>query len=179
VSRTLQSSRLATNQLKGNKWSKREPSPETWGEWGTAIGNYWAHRYASPDDVPGLPHYKRSPEPETWAEWGKNVGQYWANRYNSPDDVPGLRHYRREPEPEPFSVTDILDELFGNSLHRREPETWGEWGSAIGHYYANKYGSPDNVLGLPHYKREPEPEPFSIGDLGSDFGNLFGDFYVS
>jgi hypothetical protein len=94
-------------------------SPETWGEWGSAIGNYWAHRYASPDDVPGLPHYKRSPEPETWAEWGKNVGEYWAHRYATPDDVPGLRHYKRE------------------------------------------------------------PEPLSIGDLASDFGNLFGDYYVS
>lgn len=64
-------------------------------------------------------------------------------------------------------------------------ETWVEWGSAIGNvslgfiyscvlplmegqHYANLYGSPDNVPGLPHYKRSPEP--MTWGEWGSAIG---------
>jgi len=59
---------------------KREPEPESWAEWGQAIG----HHYADP-------WTKR--EPETWAEWGKNIGNYYSNKYSTPDSVPGLPHY--------------------------------------------------------------------------------------
>jgi hypothetical protein len=112
--------------------------PETWGEWGTNVGNYYADRYHSPDDVPGLRHYgtetdsdgtvsnndrtvtdnggtvtnNDGTQSETWDEWGHNVGEYYSNLYGSPDDVPGLRHYKREPAP--------------------EPETWAEWGKHVG-----------------------------------------------
>lgn len=63
-----------------------------WGEWGSAIGNYYSNKYGSPDDVPGLPQYKKR---ETWGEWGSAIGQHYANEYGSPDDVPGLPHYKR------------------------------------------------------------------------------------
>ena len=36
------------------------------------------------------------------------------------------------------------------SSSKREPETWEDWGTHVGNYYANKYGSPDDVPGLAH-----------------------------
>jgi len=30
-----------------------------------------------------------------------------------------------------------------------EPETWEEWGTNVGNHYANQYGTPDQVPGLP------------------------------
>jgi len=92
---------------------------ETWGQWGTNIGNYYANLYPTPDSVPGLPLYERSPAPETWAEWGENVGNYWANQYASPDDVPGLAQYKRAP----FSIGNLAS----------------NFGNLFGDYYGNKY----------------------------------------
>lgn len=150
---------------------------ETWGQWGTNIGNYYANLYPTPDSVPGLSLYERSPAPETWAEWGQNIGDYWANRYASPDDVPGLPQYKRGPSPFSIGVASDFSNLFGDyygNKYRRAPapETWAEWGENVGNYWANQYASPDDVPGLVQYKRAP----FSIGNP-SDFGNLFGDYY--
>jgi hypothetical protein len=148
---------------------------ETWGQWGDAAGNYYSSIYASPDDVPGLPQFnKRSPE--TWGQWGNSIGNYYANMYNSPDDVPGLPQFNKR---SPQIWGDAIPTDFANGLvkpYKRAPETWGQWGDAIGNYYSNLYGSPDDVPGLPQFnKRAPE----TWGQWGDAVGNYYSSIYAS
>ncbi|KAF9779809.1 hypothetical protein BJ322DRAFT_1113113 [Thelephora terrestris] len=125
-------------------------------------------------------------EPESWEEWGTNIGNYYANQYGSPSDVPGLPQFKREPspptqvkKPTPTQVkvpSAANDESYALAA-KREPETWEEWGTNVGNYYANQYGSPSDVPGLPQYKREPSPEPETWEEWGTNIGNYYSNKY--
>ena len=82
--------------------------------------------------------------------------------------VDGGHHFKSSD----FSIPDRDDDHGAHHDSKREPspepETWEEWGTNIGNHYANKYGAPSQVPGLPrpwlNNKREPEApaewEPF-------------------
>ena len=166
------------DDVPGLPQDKRGPSPEpeTWAEWGNNIGNYYSNEYSSPDNVPGLPQSKR--EPETWDQWGQNIGNYYASKYPTPDSVPGLPHFKRDELVANVGRDSV--NMHGSLPHRKrepspEPETWEEWGTNIGNSYANQYGSPDDVPGLPHYKREPE----TWEEWGTNVGNYYANQYGS
>ena len=91
------------------------------------------------DHVASLPVFKREPVSE--------------------DEVlDPLSSLKRVPEPEPLRCSRLgvhphcqAPDIASRPRFKREPQTWGEWGNQVGDYYANKYGSPDDVPGLAHY----------------------------
>ena len=69
-----------------------------------------------------------------------------------------LSSLKRVPEPEPLRYSRLGVHPHGQApviasrpRFKREPQTWGEQGNYVGNYYANKYGSPDDVPGIARY----------------------------
>ena len=93
----------------------------------------------SSDYVASHPVFKREPVPE--------------------DGVLGLpcSLLKRVPETEPLKDSRLCvhphgqaPDITSHPRSKREPETWEDWATNVGNYYANKYGSPDDVPGLAH-----------------------------
>jgi len=122
--------------------------------WSKSVGNYHVNKTGSPSDVPGLPRFKR--EPGLWKQWDRLFNVTYRRQLEPLIDS---GHYFKSSD---YSMPDHDDDHSAHHNYKREPspESWEEWGTNIGNYYANKYEAPNQVPGLPrpwlNNKREPE-----------------------
>ena len=118
----------------------------------TAAGLLLNH-FQSPDDTSNS-NARREPEPELGRHPKDNFGLLKGDPVSEDKVSDHLSPLvEREPlwDPKLGLYPHGLSPDFLSSPHfKREPETWEHWAANVGDYYANKYGSPDNVPGLPH-----------------------------
>ena len=125
----------------------------------TAAGLLINH-FESQNDTPNS-NTKREPEPELGRHPKDNFGLLKGDAIRlkrdpvSEDKVSDYPSSLVEPKPPRDSGLGVYPhglspDVTSPPRFKREPETWEHWAANAGDYYANKYGSPDNVPGLPH-----------------------------